>query len=45
MQYFTFRHLSRRGEGGEEWLGGPFWSPAVPSQFTIYVTESDPWMQ
>jgi hypothetical protein len=20
-----------RGEGGVEWLGGPLWSPAVPS--------------
>ncbi len=51
MQYFTFLRPSRRGEGGGEWQGGPLWSPAVPkwlyipSQFTIYVTESDPWMQ
>ena len=21
--------LSRRGEGSEEWLGGPLWSPAA----------------
>ena len=24
------KHPSRRGEGGEERLGGPLWSPAVP---------------
>jgi hypothetical protein len=24
------RTSSRRGKGGEEWLGGPLWSPAVP---------------
>jgi arsenite methyltransferase len=24
------KSLSRRGEGGEEWRGGPLWSPAVP---------------
>ena len=23
------KYPSRRGEGGEEWLGGPLWSPAV----------------
>jgi len=24
------KYLSRRGEGGEGWQGGPLWSPAVP---------------
>ena len=28
------KYLSRRGESGEEWLGGPLWSPAVPLKDT-----------
>jgi putative flippase GtrA len=26
----TITPYRRRGEGGEEWLGGPLWSPALP---------------
>jgi hypothetical protein len=28
------KYPNRRGEGGEEWSGGPLWSPAVPLQDT-----------
>ncbi len=27
---FRGKYPSRRGESGEEWLGGPLWSPVVP---------------
>src|SRR6266568_8288162 len=27
---FRGKYPSCRGEGGDEWLGGPLWSPAVP---------------
>jgi hypothetical protein len=30
--FFRGNSPNRRGEGGEEWWGGPLWSPAVPLQ-------------
>ncbi len=28
-----------RGEGGEEWRGGPLWSPAMPVAGDQWITE------
>ena len=31
----------RRGEGGEERLGGPLWSPAVPARVILWISRAD----